>query len=204
METLAQFLIKNYNNGNYLIVVFILMVLLAFKYKAIIEFFDSRKKVKISKIEEALKCEKILGIERELLENELVNEYFKVTLGLNVEKEFREAIINAHKNTKGEIEFRHFQRGLTFFDFPEGVLTVKISKLEYMVSVLNTLILAFSYCFFIAFLLYGIINFTWAKSIPAFGFSAFCLVICIFLMYDLRHIISAKKIKKYLAKNNKE
>ena len=193
-------LIDSIEKGNILTVLLIVLIVLIINYKNIIEFIDSRKKIKISKIEEALKNENIKGLDRELLEEQLTKEYFSSTLGLNVEKEFREAIINAYKNTKGEVGFRHFQRGLKFLDYQNGILKVKISKAESIVSYANTIIIIVLYSLGSLSFSLGIMSFSLATFIPAFIISSLCIFIGFVLLYDLRHIISAKILIKELEK----
>lgn len=194
-------LIDSIEKGNVLIVLVIILIALIINYKNIIEFIDSRKKVKISRIEEALKNENIKGLDRELLDEQLTKEYFTATLGLNVEKEFREAIIKTYKDAKGEVGFRHFQRGLQFFEYQEGILKVKISKVDAIAFYANVIILIILYVSGIASFLYGVLNFSIVMSIPAFVLSAVCICVCIFPLYSLSHIISAKIVRKELEKH---
>lgn len=191
-------LIDSIEKGNVLIVLLIILIALIINYKNIIEFIDSRKKVKISRIEEALKNENIKGLDRELLEEQLTKEYFTATLGLNVEKEFREGIIKTFKDTKGEVGFRHFQRGLQFFDYQEGKLKVEISKVDEIIFYTNAIITGFFYLSGIASLLYGFFNFSLSTSIPAFILGTVCLFGSVIIFYSLRHIISAKIVRKKL------
>ncbi|MDD2383121.1 MAG: hypothetical protein PHN18_02930 [Sulfurospirillaceae bacterium] len=194
-------LIDSIEKGNVLIVLLIILIALIINYKNIIEFIDSRKKVKIIKIEEALKHENIKGLDRELLEDQLTKEYLSTTLGLNVEKEFREVIIKAYKDAKGEVGFRHFQRGLQFFDYEDGILKVKISKVDAIIFYANAIFTVFFYLSGIASFLYGFFNFSIVTSIPTFVLSAICLFASFFLFYNLRHIISAKIGRKELKKH---
>lgn len=194
-------LIDSIEKGNVLIVLVIILIALIINYKNIIEFIDSRKKVKISRIEEALKNENIKGLDRELLEEQLTKEYFTATLGLNVEKEFREVIIKMFKDTKGEVGFRHFQRGLQFFDYQEGKLKVEISKVDTIIFYANAIFTLFFCLFGMASLFYGFFNFSIAIAIPAFILGAVCLFASFIIFFSLRHIISAKIVRKELEKH---
>jgi hypothetical protein len=193
-------LIKSIEEGNILVTGIIIFVALIFNYKSIIEFLDSRKKVKISKLEEALKNENIKGLDRELLESELIKEQFKSTIGLDVEKEFREAIISTHKNTKGEVRFVHFQRGLPFLEYENNILKVTISKIEHVgfyINIVSSILLVF--IGFVLFL-YGVTNFSLDTLVPTFGMSFLSTVSGLFFLYESRHIISAKRLLKELNK----
>ena len=199
MEILSKF-IESMEKGNILIAMLIAFVALLFNYKSIIEFFDSRKKVKISKLEEILKNENIKGLDRELLENELIKEQFKSTVGLGVEKEFREAIIKAHQKTNGELRFRHFQRALPYLKYEQGTLKVSISKFEYIGDILNIVsaisLISIGYALFS----YTLFNFSWTTAFQMFGFATSSIIIGFIFIYQMRHMISAKMVLKELKK----
>lgn len=189
-------------DGNPLIIFLTIVIVLIFNYKSIIEFLDSRKKLKISKIEDALECENIKGLDRELLENELTKEQFKTTIGLDVEKEFREAIINAHKNTKGELKFLHFIRALPFLRYEDETLGVHISTFELIGSIINIIISIIMVFTGYVLFAYQLFNFSLNNSIPILGLSVILMLIGLFIFGEIRHIISAKIVLTELKKQS--
>ena len=197
-EKLYMDFISAIKDGNPLIIFITIALALLFQYKNIIEFFDSRKKVKISKIEEALKNENIQGLGRKLLENELTKEHFKTSLGLNVEQEFREAIIKAHKSTKGEVIFIHFQRALPYLKFEDHTLKVKISKLNWFGFIINMLLSTFLIFIGYALFFYEIFHFSLSSIFQVLTISLFSMLMGFLFLFESRHIISAKIVLKKL------
>lgn len=130
MKTVTDFLVKNLENGNVLIPIIIVGIAVVFHYKKILEFFDGRKKLKIQKFTEALKCEQLTGLSKTHIENELVIEHFKQTTGLGVEKEFREALFKLHSKMNGELRFLHFKRALPHILFEDQKVVVKITQFD--------------------------------------------------------------------------
>jgi len=50
--------------------------------------------------------------------------------GIRLEKEIREALIQAHRSTTGELSFRHFKKSVPYISYTNGKLEVKISRFE--------------------------------------------------------------------------
>ena len=92
------------------------------------------RRSKPAKIETALKCESITGLTRDHLTQVLATERFRSVTGLRLEKELREAIIEAHRSTKGKLTFTTFKRALPHFEVSGMRLTVKISRLDWLFS----------------------------------------------------------------------
>lgn len=199
MDTLNK-LIESIEKGNIFITILIIVVALIFNYKNIIEFLDSRRKVKISKLEDVLKSDNIKGLDRELLESELLKEQFKSTIGLNVEKEFREAIIKSHQSTNGEIRFVHFQRALPHFKYENKTLALDISRFEKVGFFMNIFLSIMTAVTGYVVFFYGLLNFSLNTFFPILSFSVFSFAMCIFFIYESRHVFSAKKILKELEK----
>ncbi len=150
---------KAISEDNIWMVFAIVLVFLLFKVKTVVDFWDDRRKAKITKIKEALECGTISGVTREHLENELEKEYWRLATGIQCEKEYREAIVKAHKNCNGEIGFRHFIRSQDELLFKDGVLSIKfnfLSRLWGVVALIGGLFLYLSGFFYMisAFLLY--------------------------------------------------
>ncbi|PCI27253.1 MAG: hypothetical protein COB67_08850 [SAR324 cluster bacterium] len=193
-------LVEYINNANPSAIALMIFLGLFFNFKSIVEFLDSRKKVKISKLEEALKNENLKGLDKELLENELTKEHFKVTIGLDVEKEFREAIIKIFKKTKGELAFKHFQRALFHMEYRDNELSIKISIYDNFSFYYNLLVgISFSIIGLTLFA-YGVLTFSTTSFISILGLSLLVIGIGIFSLHELFPIISAKKVLKELEK----
>lgn len=209
MKDVLNWLVDSLKSGNFHIGIVIITVALAFNYKKIVEFIDDRKKAKLFKITEALACDHINGLTEEYLKEELATEHFKLATGVRLEKQFREAVIKAHKSARGKISFMHFKRAIPYFSFQQGNLNVEISKFEearYW----------FNFCLGLAAAFFGLItmvllsqtsSFNFVHFVGSFGMGALLIVASLFLFSETFPVASAKKIDKALsstASNNSE
>jgi len=202
LKDLLDKLIESLNNGNILPATIIVPVTLIFNYKKIVEFLDDRKKAKIAKLTEALSCEYIDGPSKVFLQEELATEHFKLTTGIRLEKEFREAIINAHRNTKGELSFIQFKRALPHLYFKDSELSVRISIFE-KVGYWFNLIFGCGAVFFglILMVLPSQINgVTLLQALSVFGMGVFSIAIAIFMLFQTFPVSSAHNIQEELEK----
>lgn len=200
MKDVLDKLIESLNNGNILLGVVIVSVALVFNYKKIVEFLEERKKARITKLTEALRCDFVTGVTKSHLEEELATEQFKITTGIRLEKQFREAVIQAHKSTNGEIAFVHFKRALPHLFFEKNILKVNISlfeKISYWFNLLFGFVLAFSGLALMVLpsQIEGI-NFVQFISIIGLGF--FFIAIALFMLAQTFPVVSARKIEKCL------
>ena len=101
------------------------------------EMMRKSQRSKPAKIEAALKCESITGLTRYHLRQVLASEHFRSVTGMRLEKEWREAIIEAHKSTKGKLAFTTFKRALQHFEVSGMNLTVRISRSDWVTSVVR-------------------------------------------------------------------
>ena len=198
IKELYQDFVVSITDGDPLGILIIVFVAFIVNYKKIIEFFDSRKKIKILKLEEALKNTDIKGIDRQLLQNELTKEYFKETLGIDVENELRHAIIKSHEKIKGELAFIHFQKALPYMKFQNNELSIEITKLDTLGYYTNMFLsIAFAGIGYILFV-YGVFNLSYETALYVVGTSLFFIIIGFLLINQLQYISSAKKIAKKL------
>lgn len=199
-----EILIDNLKNLNILPVLVIVAVALVFNYKKIVEFLEERKKARLVKLSEALKCEYVSGLTRSHLEEELVTEQFKVITGISLEKEFREAVIQTHRNTRGELNFIHFKRALPHTFYKDSKLEVKISSFEKVSYWFNLI-----FGFVLAFL--GLIL-MWLPSqskeiniiqlLSVLGMGVFFIATALFMLSQTFSVISARKVSKALDKTH--
>lgn len=204
MKYAMEMLIDNLKNLNILPVLVIVAVALIFNYKKIVEFLEERKKAKIVKLSEALKCEHVSGLTRSHLEEELVTEQFKVITRISLEKEFREALIQAHNNTRGELNFIHFKRALPHTFYKESKLEVKISfyeEVSYWFNLTFGLVLAFS-GLIIMWLPSQIKEINIIQLLSVLGMGVFFIATAFFMLSQTFSVISARKVSKVLDKTH--
>ena len=193
-------------NGHYAVGVFAFVFLMIgtfiFNYAKIVNFGDERKRVKLTKIKEALDCEYLSESDKTHLQAALATEHFAITTGIHAEKELREAIVISHKGCSGELRFIHFKRAVPYLRFENGELSIKISKFE-KVSFFYNLIVSFL-CFSAGVFLFVIIGFLNFESSLMFfkhlGKSLFMCVLGGFLFFETISIFSARHVKEELIK----
>lgn len=206
MKDILGVLVENFRDGNILIGLIIVLVGLAFNYKNIVEFFEDRKKARIKKLNEALQSEFVTGLTRVHLEQELAIEHFKITTGIRLEKQLREAIIETHQYASGELSFIHFKRALPHLFYEEKKLIMRISLTD-LISYFINLIFGF------VLMLLGIILIVLSRSaegisfiqlLSAFGSGVFFIVFSLFMLYQTFSVTSARMVDKYVKLMNKE
>jgi hypothetical protein len=193
-------LIESLNSGNILLGVVIVAVAMVFNYKKIVEFLEERKKARITKLTDALKCDFVTGITKTHLQEELATEQFKITTGIRLEKQFREAVIQAHNSANGELAFIHFKRAIPHLFYEQSRLKVNVSTFEkasYWFNLVFGFILAFSGLALIV-LPSQIEGINFVQFITFFGLSCFFIAIGVFMLAQTFPVVSARKIEKHL------
>ena len=113
--------------GNLLRVLALLPILALLAWKQIFEQLKSIQEYKFKRINGALECEHVESKTRGLLKEELVRMHCKHAIGVGVRKEFREALIRAHANTEGRLDFYYFKSALPYLHCKNSFLQVKIT-----------------------------------------------------------------------------
>lgn len=202
MKEALDRLIDSLSNGNLLLAGVIVAVALIFNYKKIVDFLEDRRKAKLVKLSDALKCEYIRDLTRSHLEEELATEHFKLATGIRLEKEFRDTLIAAHRSTKGELSFIHFKRALPHLHLEDSELSVHISifeKVGYMVNLVSGFTMAI-FGLLLLMLPGQIKGIKLVQALSIFGMGAIFIAIALFMLYQTTSVVSAKKISKVLKK----
>jgi len=109
----------------------VIIIPILFKAKSILSFIDERKKSKLENISSALNCKYIEGLTKEHLKNEVVNEHFYLSTGINIEKELREAILKSHSEAKGKLTFTHYKRALKYLRCKENDISLEVKSKQF-------------------------------------------------------------------------
>ena len=128
MQEVLNKIIESLENGNIILVIALVAVALVINSQKILDYYELRKQLRIEKLKEALSSEHVKNNTRAHLENELEAEYFSLATGISLERDFREAIIEAHKASNGNVRFVQFKRALPHIEFNDKVLSVVVSK----------------------------------------------------------------------------
>lgn len=127
MTEIITALVNAIEEGNLWVIIAFAGLLVLFRAKSIVTFWDERRRIKLSQLKEALACDCIKGDTRRFLEGELESEYYRLATGMKLEKEVREALINTHNKCNGELRFDHFRRARDNYRFEDGKLVVQLS-----------------------------------------------------------------------------
>ncbi|WP_020405207.1 hypothetical protein [Hahella ganghwensis] len=203
MEAILNKLVDSLNNGNWLVALVVIVLAIVFNLKKIFEHLEERKKSRIIKIKEALECPNVQGLTRSHLEEQLATEYFKISTGLGVEKELREALIEAHRNTNGELNFRHFKQALSHIRYKNSILKVKITWFEKLGFVFNAIfglfLLVLGFLLIIAmFLQLGEISIS--HALFRIGSGLTFIVVSLYMFWEMVPVVSAWWVKAELEK----
>ncbi|MCP4744827.1 MAG: hypothetical protein GY874_01605 [Desulfobacteraceae bacterium] len=207
MVNIFEILIGKLANGEHAFVTAILVILavaLPFNLKKIIDFIEDLKKARIVKLAEALECRYIKGLTKKHIEDELATEHFKISTGIRLERKFREALIQAHRDTNGELSFYHYKKALNHINYREGAISVHISLFErvvYFVNIVGAFILAILAFLFMAFGKTGT-GVTLIDTLSRLGIGFLLLAMAFIFLYQTISVISARKIRTLIKKNN--
>lgn len=207
MKDLIAKLSESLTNEDFLLsAVFVVIVLIA-NIKTIVEFLEDRKRARVAKLIEALKCDQITGLTKSHLEEELATEHFKLSTGIRLEKDFREELIKAYREANGAVRFDHYKRALPHMKYRNNTLSVRITWFDRAGVCVNGfcgLVLAVI-SFPLMFLSYFGKEVTFIQFLGQFGIGALYMISAFFLFYQIIPIVSARHVEGALAKReNKE
>ena len=204
MDNLINKLIELINSGNYFLVILVVIGAVIFNSRAIVEFFDERKKARISKLNEALQCEYLSPIAKVHLQDELATEHFKISTGIRVEKQLRDSLIEAHQNLNGELRFVHFKRALPHLSFIDQKLSIKMTKIDTLGFLYNFLVGGF--LIISSIFSFAVIGFIEIETISALfkyiGVMIFIGLVGFFMLIEALPVISAIHVRKTLKNSN--
>jgi hypothetical protein len=136
------------------------------------------------------------------LENLIESEYFKSITGINLEKEIREALLQAHQKTNGELNFKHFKRSIPYLSYKDAVLSVKIDIFSMFGFIYNLVLGLLSVIAGMVLLILPAFTFdiTSTKIFSIYGVAVFLVCFGGLMLIDSLPIISAKYVQKMLKK----
>jgi len=202
MDKVLTHLLEGITSGNIFTVAIIMAVAIVFNLEKIFRFIDSRKKVKIKLIEESLNNSHIKDNTKAYLEGLIETEYFKSITGIYIEKEIREAILQAYNNSNGELKFKHFKRAIPYTEYKDSNLSIHISKLSIIGFIYN---IVFGFLMVVAALVFFMIpaftaNITAIKILSLYGLGVFIVLLGSVMLIQALPVISAKYVRESLKK----
>lgn len=205
MNAILNPIVKYIESGDIYLVFIIAFIGILFNFSKISYFLEKRKRTKIERISEALKCNQIDGSTKEFLEEQISNEHFKLATGLGIEKKFRETIIDTHQKANGELSFIHFKRALPYLSYENAILEIKISWFEKSLHWFNwaASFLMTAFGMFLFLLLNFSKNTPLSLKIQLFMLGVVCVLIAIFMIFQTFPVRSANLVNKELLKQQK-
>lgn len=193
-------LFQDLRDGNITIVLTMIGIFIIFNWKKIVDYYSEHKKSKIKTISEALQCEYMDDFTKNHLEESLATEHFRLSTGIKLEKEFRQALIKAHKETNGELSFKHFKRALPNIEYSEAKLHIKISWLDKVFCIVNwicalvLIITAIAVCYT---MFIHRAEVTWIQILRIIPSIVICFVMAFVALLQTLPIVSAGIIRSY-------
>jgi len=199
MEKLLNILSKNLENGNYLLILIAIIVIVIFKFEKIFNSFDNIKKNKLNFLFDLEKKSFIDESTKESIQEAINNDIFRITTGIRTNKYMREKILNLYTEKNGEVTLFAIRNAMSFLKIENDTLIVEINRYDQIWSIFNlifgfiTLILALIMIFILP-TTDGSIQ----ERITGFIIGIGLLFITFPILAEVRAYISAKRIKKIL------
>lgn len=204
MIELASKLTDVIQSGNILWLAVVAIVAFSMKLSKILEFFESRRKIRIARLIDASKCEQLDEGFKEFLSHEVQREYFLYIANIAAEKQYRDKLFELHKKSNGNLPFFHFRRVSGYMRFHDGVLSVKITRYDIFSGYMGHALVIFFGFIGLAMLMMPIFIKPVAiiQAIALFGMGAFYLSMAVLFAVLKFPLQSAKLIKDELRRVN--
>lgn len=203
MDKILSQMIEGSDGSNILAIAIVIAISIVFNFEKIYRFFDSRKKLKIGLIEEAIKHGCVQGNTRIYLEELIETEYFKSITGISLEKEVRDAMLEAYLSANGHLKFKHFKRAIPYYEFKDAKLAVHISKFSvfgFFYNLISGFLMMVGAVFlFIAPAFTSVL--TLVKVFSFYGLAVFMVIMAALMLYQSLPVLSAKYVRDHLEKS---
>ncbi len=198
-------LLDSVKNGNYIIALIIVMIILMIKSRDIYRFYQEFKK---QKIEIFIKLQTLNNLDekiKNLIGESLNNEIFYQLTGINADKYLRNHIIDIYEKLKGEITYEDLKIAQKFLKIKDNKLTIEIKtadNIEYGFNIFFSLILIIIASYFIS-MPSLIPNLKILQIIITLFIGVFIYLFAAFTIAQTFPIRKAKKIDKSIKEINK-
>lgn len=202
MDKLLNILLEGVSSENALTISIVLVAAVIFNIGNISNFINTRKKLKISLIEDALNNSHINGGTKVYLEGLIEDVYFESITGLRMEKEAREELVKVYKNAKGEMNFRHFKRAASYYKYKDGSLSVEIDTFSMVAWAYNIVFGPVIMISSLALLMLGMLpNLSPEVNVyVTLTSAAFFFCVGFLMIMQAIPVVSARRVRKYFEK----
>lgn len=206
MDAMAIQAITYLSEGRYSLFAALVCIGLFLNGQKLLTFFDSFKKRRLELLKEATEAYSIDDNLKTHLKDEIEGELFRLSHRVKMHKAVRDASLKLYFKHDRELPFIHFIRARQLLDVIDGILTVKISKADWV---------GFYYNIVFGFLMLfsGILSLVIARKViessilEAFGWaiaSLFIILFSLFILAQTMSVISAKKIRTFIRLHSEE
>lgn len=170
-------------------------------FKQIQDFLHARRKQKVDRLIEVLKCEHLDEPFKKFLQSQLNKEYWYYVTDISTENKYRDLIISLYNSSKGELSFNHFRRANRHLKFADGKVSIVLKWLDTFGYYMNFGIAIF---FGLAGLLVICLSLAVVQPddllqiLPFVALSGFSIVIALFSLSQTAAVYSARVIKKLI------
>jgi hypothetical protein len=202
MPEIADRIISSVEEGNFFVALIIVAIAVLFNYKKIASYLMDRKKARLAAISEALSCDHLDEPTKDYLQEELVTEHFKVTIGIRMERRIREMVLNLYARSEGNLSFRHFKRAFPHLIIKNGELDVRISVFDKIGYYFNLVFGAILVLFGVLLLIMSmyVVAIDLAQFFILFISSIFFLLFSVFMIVQIAPVISARYVEEEVKK----
>ena len=110
--------------GNFLTVSIIAALAILVHFGRFYNFVEHARNIRLSHLEKAINTEIITGKTKTHLVREYEKAYYKRLVGVGLEREPREQLLDLFESAKGSIRFDHFRRSVHYMNFDREQITV--------------------------------------------------------------------------------
>ncbi|MGA9047164.1 hypothetical protein [Sulfuricurvum sp.] len=196
---------KILEQGNYKVAIIMILVFGLFNIRKIYDFYDFIRMNKLKKNLDHMSNEHIELSMKTLLQDQIHNELFRLTTGINVENFFRQQLMQLHENSKGFITYRQLKHALPYLKLYKNELAVSSNIDLFFYAVINIF-------FFFVFLAIGseVIKvpflmkpFSYYNLLGGFFVGFIIYLIASYYLLKAYAVLDAKKISLYLNSPNR-
>jgi hypothetical protein len=198
MTAILNPILKHLESGDISLAFVVVLIAILLNFGKISKFFEERKRTKIERMADALKCQYLDEKTKGFLEEQISNEHFKLATGIDIEQQFRDKLITIHKQANGELSFTNFKRAIAFIFYEKSEIIIKISRFEKILYWFNWgvsfVMTAFGLLCYLLFSFSGKSNFQ--IKFQLFMLATVSILISIFMIFQTFPVRSAKLVEK--------
>ena len=192
MNKLLDLISKHLEDGNYLLIIVALVLVIIFKFENLYKSFDKVKKSKLNFLLDIADKDYLDDTTKESVKEKINNLIFTNSTGISTNKFFRYKIMELYHQKKGLISLNQIRYALPFLNISNDSLIIEITKWNKLIFILN-IIFGFILLFF------GLAILSLLITISSLSFSKVLGLILIGLIFILVSFIPLKEASSYQA-----